>query len=114
MTNRLKGVTRQVRLRVQCWWLNREVDRVARRIARGTTWQTPAESDRWYRTIGWGGGDEMHTVSKTDGTGSFLRSPGRQRAASHHEPAVRLLRKRPGSDDPEEQTGAAILPSLGL
>ena len=49
MTNRLKGVTRQVRLRVQCWWLNREVDRVARRIARGGAWQVPADSDHGFQ-----------------------------------------------------------------
>jgi len=49
MTNRLKEVTRQVRLRVQCWWLNREVDRVARRIERGVAWQVPADSDHGFQ-----------------------------------------------------------------
>ena len=49
MTNRLKRVTRQMRLRVQCWWLNREVDRVARRIARGVAWQASAPSGARFR-----------------------------------------------------------------
>ena len=49
MTNRLKGMTRHVRLRVRCWWLNREVDRVARRIAQGVAWQGPADSDHGFQ-----------------------------------------------------------------
>jgi hypothetical protein len=42
MTNKLKGMTRQVRLTVQFWWLNREVDHLAGRIDKGL--EAPAET----------------------------------------------------------------------
>jgi len=35
MVIRFKGMTGRVRLTVQCWWLNWEVDRVGRRISKG-------------------------------------------------------------------------------
>ena len=49
MTNKLKGMTRQVRLTVQCWWLNRDVDRLARRIYKGVAWQVTNESEVQFR-----------------------------------------------------------------
>jgi hypothetical protein len=50
MTNRLKVMTLHVRLRVQCWWLNWEVDRIGGRIYKGLAWHAvPTDYEHRFR-----------------------------------------------------------------